>query len=187
MQSQNTLVATLKPTSLLTKSPLEEQAFQVLTPFAFKKFQEEFKRVNLYFLLQVEGHKFTVRYYEGVHHKNHNVFWDENNALCRCKNFEFWGILCRHILRVFTHTNCFKIPTIYLPKRWCSGSSQSDSDMSQEVLTGETFIQLEADVDADLVDVCENIDVLCPPKSATKGRPRKRRIKGGKETEKKEN
>lgn len=91
MQSRNILAESLKPTSLLTKSPTEEQAFQMLTPFAFKKLQEELKRVNQYFLFQVEGHKFTVRYYERFHCKNHQVFWDGNTALCSCKNFEFWG------------------------------------------------------------------------------------------------
>uniref|UniRef100_A0A803NAE8 Protein FAR1-RELATED SEQUENCE n=1 Tax=Chenopodium quinoa TaxID=63459 RepID=A0A803NAE8_CHEQI len=32
--------------------------------------------------------------------------------------FEFLGILCRHILRVLSTNNCFRIPDPYLPLRW---------------------------------------------------------------------
>nr|GEZ47290.1 protein FAR1-related sequence 11 [Tanacetum cinerariifolium] len=40
------MLSKLRHPSLKTKSPLEEQAFEVLTPLAFKKFQEEFERAN---------------------------------------------------------------------------------------------------------------------------------------------
>lgn len=182
-QLQNTMMATLKPTSMVTKSPLEEQVFQIFTPYAFKKFQEEFKRANMYLLARVEGNDFTVRYFEGVNHKNHKVFWNGNDTTCSCKNFQFWGILCRHILRVLIHKDCFRIPNVYLPLHWCSDASQRADKNSQEVLVENNRIDLESDVG----DVAlEDVDiVLCPPKSATKGRPRKRRIKGGKEIVKK--
>lgn len=114
-QLQNSMSAIFRPTSLGTKSPLEEQASQALTPFAFKMFQEELKRASQYMLLQVEGYTYTIRYYEGVNYKKHKVFWDGNIAFCSCKNFEFWGILCRHAIRVLLHTDCFKIPIVYLP------------------------------------------------------------------------
>ncbi|KAL2931047.1 Protein FAR1-RELATED SEQUENCE 11 [Bienertia sinuspersici] len=42
------VIANLKPVSLNTKSPLEKQASEVLTPFTFKKFQEEFARTTMY-------------------------------------------------------------------------------------------------------------------------------------------
>lgn len=32
----NNMIATLRPISVKSKSPLEEQAFKVLTPYAFK-------------------------------------------------------------------------------------------------------------------------------------------------------
>ena len=50
--------------ALRTMSPLEKQAHGVLTPFCFKKFQEEFGRATLYSLLFANGHEFVVRHYE---------------------------------------------------------------------------------------------------------------------------
>nr|GEY50426.1 protein FAR1-related sequence 11 [Tanacetum cinerariifolium] len=45
-EAHNNMLSKLRHPSLKTKSPLEEQAFEVLTPFAFKKFQEEFERAS---------------------------------------------------------------------------------------------------------------------------------------------
>ncbi|KAL4308094.1 hypothetical protein GQ457_01G015840 [Hibiscus cannabinus] len=59
------MVITLRPTSLKTKSPLEEQVFQVFTTFGFKKFQEKITRVSQYSIIHIEGNEFIVRYFEG--------------------------------------------------------------------------------------------------------------------------
>ncbi|KAL2931333.1 Protein FAR1-RELATED SEQUENCE 11, partial [Bienertia sinuspersici] len=45
------LSASLTPTSLKTKSPLEEQVFGMFTPFAFKKFQQELSKAKLYSII----------------------------------------------------------------------------------------------------------------------------------------
>ncbi|GJU46244.1 hypothetical protein Tco_1203510 [Tanacetum coccineum] len=45
-EAHNKMLSKLRHPSLKTKSPLEEQAVEVLTPFAFKKFQEEFERAS---------------------------------------------------------------------------------------------------------------------------------------------
>ncbi|KAL2892614.1 Protein FAR1-RELATED SEQUENCE 11 [Bienertia sinuspersici] len=111
------LSASLTPTSLKTKSPLEEQVYGMFTPFAFKKFQQELTKATLYSIIQMEGDKFLVRYYEGEDKRSHTLFWNGSTLKCSCKNFEFWGILCRHILRVLFHNDCFKIPNSYLPLR----------------------------------------------------------------------
>lgn len=152
--------------SLRTMSPLEEQAREVLTPFCFKKFQEEFGRATLYSLLHGDGHEFVVKYHKNVDSKKHKVFWDGETATCGCKHFEFWGILCRHILSVFLHKDCYQIPSMYLPSRWCRDTFQSEegSQMSDEILVDN------------LID-----DVHCPPISKTKGRPKTKRLKGGRE------
>ncbi|KAK1394922.1 hypothetical protein POM88_013978 [Heracleum sosnowskyi] len=117
-QLQNDVVATLRPTSMVTKSPLEKQVFQVFNPFAFKKFQEEFKRANMYLLARVEG------------------------------------------------------------------TLQRANKNSEKVLLDNDLIDLESDF-GDVAFGDANTNILCPPKSTTKGRPRKRRIKGGKELTKK--
>ncbi|KAJ8448940.1 hypothetical protein Cgig2_030796 [Carnegiea gigantea] len=63
-RTHNKILGTIRPTFLKLKSPLEVQAFQALTPFTFKKFQEEFEGVNQYLLDHIEGDQFTARYYE---------------------------------------------------------------------------------------------------------------------------
>ncbi|KAL2939847.1 Protein FAR1-RELATED SEQUENCE 11 [Bienertia sinuspersici] len=121
----NNLTTNLRPIPVKSKSLLEEQAFGVLTPFAFKKFQDEFFRASKYSITHDQGNKFIVRYFQGETPTNHNVFWDGVTATCSCKNFEFWGILCRHIFRVFIHKDCFKIPLFYLPLRWYRDALQT--------------------------------------------------------------
>nr|XP_043612259.1 protein FAR1-RELATED SEQUENCE 11-like [Erigeron canadensis] len=166
----------LAQTSLKTKSPLEEQAYGILTPFAFKIFQAGFERANQYLIVRVEGNDFIIRYFESENHKSHQVFWDGHIALCSCKNFEFWGILCRHIFRALLHKDCFEIPRVYFPLRWSLDSFQSASVMqpvsANVSFTHKTVKGTESE---------KRCTILCPPKSAVKGRPKKGRIKGGKE------
>ncbi|KAG6384009.1 hypothetical protein SASPL_156197 [Salvia splendens] len=42
----------------------------------------------------------------------------EMKANCSCKMFEYSGILCRHVLTVFTVTNVLTLPSHYILKRW---------------------------------------------------------------------
>ncbi|KAL2920931.1 Protein FAR1-RELATED SEQUENCE 11 [Bienertia sinuspersici] len=193
----NNLTTDLRPIPVKSKSPLEEQAFGVLTPFASKKFQDEFFRASQYSITHDQGNKFTVRYFQGETPTNHNVFWDGVTETCSCKNFEFWGILCRHIFRVFIHKDCFKIPLFYLPLRWYrdalqtttisqGGALNSSSSVVQgltcSVGEGEDIMTEEELMDDEPTDVTT---VYLPPKSKTKGRPKKRREKGPKELGKK--
>ncbi|KAL2925380.1 Protein FAR1-RELATED SEQUENCE 11, partial [Bienertia sinuspersici] len=193
----NNLTTNLRPIPVKSKSPLEEQAFGVLTPFAFKKFQDEFFRASQYSITHDQGNKFIVRYFQGETPTNHNVFWDGVTATCSCKNFEFWGILCRHIFRVFIHKDCFKIPLFYLPLRWYrdalqtttisqGGALNSSSSVVQgltcSVGEGEDIMTEEELMDDEPTDVTT---VYLPPKSKTKGRPKSRREKGPKELGKK--
>ena len=89
--------------SLRTLSLIEEQAHSVLTPYAFKIFQEEFGRATQYSVFQENGIEFVLQYYEEKTSQKHLVLWDGEMTSCSCKNFEFWGILCRHTLSVFIH------------------------------------------------------------------------------------
>ncbi|XP_062101559.1 protein FAR1-RELATED SEQUENCE 9-like isoform X2 [Humulus lupulus] len=41
-----------------------------------------------------------------------------DTVTCSCKKFEFAGILCSHILKVFSSRNIGKIPSQYILKRW---------------------------------------------------------------------
>lgn len=151
-------------------SPLQEQAHSVLTRFAFQKFQEEFERSIQYSIHHENDNMFVLRYYKDVNNRKHVVFWDGKIATCSCKNFEFWGILCRHILSIFLHKDCHEFPSNYLPSRWRLQLPLNDDEIEPQV---NVVIEEEA------ID-CNN-EVHCPPKSKPKGRPKRRRLKGGKE------
>ena len=45
-------------------SPLEDQTHSVLTPYAFKIFQEEFGRATQHSVLQENGIEFVLQYYK---------------------------------------------------------------------------------------------------------------------------
>ncbi|RZB67038.1 Protein FAR1-RELATED SEQUENCE 11, partial [Glycine soja] len=156
-----------KRINLKLMSPLQEQAHGVLTRFAFQKFQEEFERSTQYSIHHENGNEFVLRYYKDANSRKHMVFWDGKIATCSCKYFEFWGILCRHILSIFLHKDCHEIPSNYLPSRWRLQTSHDDDEVDPQ----QVNVVFEEQVDV----------VHCPPPSKTKGRPKRRRLKGGKE------
>lgn len=164
-------------------SPLEEQGHRILTPFAFKKFQEQFGLAMQYSAegIQYSGHEKNTINFIVKHHKAtrcHYVAWDGKVAKCTCKNFEFVGILCRHILSVFIHKGCFEVPSTYWHPRWSRKDSQVDETCSlhQEAILVDLNTSNNDEVVVDAIDL-----VQCPIKSKTKGRPNERRIKSGKE------
>lgn len=116
----------LHKVSLKTGSPIESHAATVLTPYAFCKLQEELVLAPQYASFQVEEGCFHVRHHTQVD-GGCKVIWVPREELisCGCHQFEFSGILCRHVLRVLSTNNCFHIPDQYLPSRWCSVSSFS--------------------------------------------------------------
>ncbi|KAK9987564.1 hypothetical protein SO802_027803 [Lithocarpus litseifolius] len=63
-QSHDTMLEKYRGSSLRTLSLIEEQAHSVLTPYAFKKFQEELGRATQYSVLQENGIEFVLQYYE---------------------------------------------------------------------------------------------------------------------------
>ncbi|KAJ8445855.1 hypothetical protein Cgig2_000167 [Carnegiea gigantea] len=133
------------------KSPLEKQASRVLTLLAFEKFKEECSSSIQYLILYVSGNNFILRYYEGSHIRNHQVFWDGNIIMCSCKKFEFFGILCCHILWIFLQKDSDKIPSAYLPSCWCLQHHSHELD----VLEGQILIDNDPLMAAN--------DILCPP------------------------
>ncbi|KAJ8422824.1 hypothetical protein Cgig2_002921 [Carnegiea gigantea] len=131
---------------LNSKSPLEEQVSRALTPFAFKKFQEEFGRTSLYSILYMSNNEF-----------------DGQIAKCSCKNFKFWEILCHHILRVFLQKDCHEIPSTYLPLRWCQ-ENEKDIDPSSQTTHSFGIENIVISLEVERED-----EVLCPPRSTSKG------------------
>ncbi|KAL0425383.1 UNVERIFIED_CONTAM: protein FAR1-RELATED SEQUENCE 3 [Sesamum radiatum] len=91
---------------LKTPSPMEQQAANLYTKKVFAKFQEEL--VKLLYTLPIK---------------------DGDGS---CQMFEYSGVLCRHILTVFTVTNVLTIPSHYILKRWTRNARASLSD-EQEI------------------------------------------------------
>lgn len=105
--------------SLKTGSPIESHAASVLTPYAFCKLQEELVLAPQYASFPIEDNCFLLKHHTEVD-GGCKVIWQPQEELisCSCHQFEFWGTLCRHALRVLSTNNCFQIPEEYLPFRW---------------------------------------------------------------------
>ncbi|KAL2939873.1 Protein FAR1-RELATED SEQUENCE 11 [Bienertia sinuspersici] len=167
-QLHDNMLAITKIDGLRVNSPMEKQASQVLTPFAFEKFREEWSRSCQYSIKYVDGYNYTIKYYANETSRCHIVFWDLNVAMCSCKQFEFTGIICRHILRVFLQVDCHEVPPMYLPIRWRLDEST-------------TTTQVLSEQDTQGFGLIDYNNISCPPKSHTKGRPKNKRQFGGKE------
>nr|XP_043633717.1 protein FAR1-RELATED SEQUENCE 11-like [Erigeron canadensis] len=64
-EAKDKMSTTLTHVPLKTKSPLEEQAYGILTPFAFNKFQVEFQRANQYSIVCVEeSHEICMQFFK---------------------------------------------------------------------------------------------------------------------------
>ncbi|KAK1549887.1 hypothetical protein Q3G72_009571 [Acer saccharum] len=107
----------------------------------------------------------------------HKVFWDGKMAMCSCKHFEFWGILCRHILSVFFHKDCSEIPSTYLPSRWHCELKQ-DKKVVDVPQNDTTSLVKEIPLGSNNII---GDDIGCPLTSNIKGNPKQKQMKGGKE------
>ena len=142
-----------------------------MTTYAFKKFQKEFERATQYSVHQENRIEFVLQYYKDETSQKHKVLWDGEMTNCSCKYFEFWGILCHHILSVFLHKDCYHIPLLYLPSRWCCEASLSEKELL--VLDNENFVGKENVVDVNVNGVIDgDCFINCPPLSKTKGHPK---------------
>ena len=102
------MLETYRGSSLRSMSPLEDQAHSSLTPYAFKIFQEEFGRGTKYSVLQENDIKFVLQYYKDETSQRYKVLWEGKITYCSCKNFEFSSKLCRQVLSVFLHKDCYQ-------------------------------------------------------------------------------
>lgn len=108
---------------LKTRLPIEKHASDVFTRNFFHKLQEEIYEMLGYSVNKVkddgENTLYSVSKYEDQR-KTHTVTFNisERRACCSCQMFEFSGILCRHILKVFTISNVILLPSHYILDRW---------------------------------------------------------------------
>ncbi|ESQ50111.1 hypothetical protein EUTSA_v10001905mg [Eutrema salsugineum] len=111
------------PPVLKTPSPMENQAANLFTRKIFAKFQEELVETFAYTANRIDddgtNSTFRVAKFENDNKAYLVTFcYPEMRANCSCQMFEHSGILCRHVLTVFTVTNILTLPPQYILRRW---------------------------------------------------------------------
>ncbi|XP_058086792.1 protein FAR1-RELATED SEQUENCE 5-like isoform X2 [Magnolia sinica] len=116
---------------LKTRLPTEKQVAGIYTRKMFLKFQEEIFESLGYIANKVKEDgaiaMYRVAKYEDQK-RAHTVTFDgaERRASCSCHMFEFLGILCRHVLKVFTISNVSTLPSPYILERWTRNAKSRD-------------------------------------------------------------
>lgn len=108
---------------LQTKEPVEEQCRRLYTHTVFKIFQKELLQSYSYlgFKIYEEGpvSRYLVRKGGNDNEKCMVTVSVSNlSVACSCQMFEFEGLLCRHVLRVFQILDIREVPSRYILHRW---------------------------------------------------------------------
>ncbi|VVB01614.1 unnamed protein product [Arabis nemorensis] len=111
------------PPVLKTPSPMENQAANLFTRKIFAKFQEELVETFAYIANRVDDNGTTSTFRVAKFENDNKAYivtfcYPEMRANCSCQMFEHSGILCRHVLTVFTVTNILTLPPHYILRRW---------------------------------------------------------------------
>ncbi|CAL8101117.1 unnamed protein product [Prunus armeniaca] len=102
---------------------LLKHAANLYTRNVFNKFKDEWSKVNLYKVEEMpcdnEYHAYLVKTKLGEHEEfvvklNLQTY----KGMCECQNFEFVGILCRHLLKVFVRLDIDTLPDHFILPRW---------------------------------------------------------------------
>ncbi|KAM0878004.1 hypothetical protein ACQ4PT_035148 [Festuca glaucescens] len=108
--------------------PVEEHAFKVYCRDIYLRFQNEFELIGRYNVLpfgcnfyKLEPNrgwcaKYGTRTYLVTANKEEGMYY------CECSKMDMDGILCCHILKIFTHLGVDEIPERYILKRWTQGA-----------------------------------------------------------------
>ncbi|XP_073137623.1 protein FAR1-RELATED SEQUENCE 5-like [Henckelia pumila] len=99
-----------------------KHAVSVYTHETFQLFQNELSKTHDSKLEVVTESEVISHYKISFFSKQyqHTVTYDlsDDKISCSCKRFEFAGLLCSHVLKVFTYKNVMRIPEFYIKKRW---------------------------------------------------------------------
>ncbi|KAK7276575.1 hypothetical protein RIF29_17718 [Crotalaria pallida] len=115
---------------LKTPSPMEKQAADLYTRRIFSKFQEELVETFVYTANRIEEDGGDITFRVAKFEDDQKAYMvtinhSELRANCSCQMFEYSGILCRHVLTVFTVTNVLTLPSHYILKRWTRNAKNS--------------------------------------------------------------
>ena len=79
------MLAKYRANPFKSMSPLEKQAFDILTLFCFRRFQDEFGKASQYKMCEMNPNEVIVQHYGSGITSKHKVFWDGKKASCGCK------------------------------------------------------------------------------------------------------
>ncbi|OVA05085.1 zinc finger protein [Macleaya cordata] len=123
-----------------TTYDFEKQAQKVYTIAKFKHFQDELTAGTTYCEIMNSREGGYVTEYdirEDImigEHKKRMMFVvsfrrQECDVKCSCNLFEFKGLLCRHVLKVFIRNDVLLIPDKYILRRWRKDMSRCHSNL----------------------------------------------------------
>ncbi|XAR60253.1 hypothetical protein NMG60_11033535 [Bertholletia excelsa] len=136
---------------LRTPSPMEKQAANLYTRKIFAKFQDELVETFVYTANRIDGDG-TISTYRVAKFEDDNKAYTvtlngpDMRASCSCHMFEYSGILCRHILTVFTVTNVLTLPSHYILKRWTRNSKSGVGSDDQLEIQGQESLTLRYNI-----------------------------------------
>ncbi|CAL5028599.1 unnamed protein product [Urochloa decumbens] len=118
--------STLEKPKYCTRQPIERHAAEIYTTGLFSKFQKEVLDASAFNVFEMEKDRiYTVKRVLEFEDSEflHDSFAVEvdmkNNTFnCICSKFERDGILCCHVLRLFTQFGINEIPEHYIKQRW---------------------------------------------------------------------
>ncbi|XP_026443838.1 protein FAR1-RELATED SEQUENCE 5-like [Papaver somniferum] len=104
-----------------------KHATSIYTRNIFEKFHEQLVE-SLRFRsqeIEVDGvfKIYLVRDKEGPAHFTMKLKPDTNEAYCTCTHFQFMGLPCKHVLRIFNRLEIEEIPPHFILKRWLKGAN----------------------------------------------------------------
>ncbi|KAJ9546298.1 hypothetical protein OSB04_018841 [Centaurea solstitialis] len=130
--------------NLAPSLPIEilNHAATLYTPPVLRMFEVEFsKAYNCNIQLCTESGATMEEYILTPNGKrfHHKVKYElsGNIVICSCKMFEFAGILCSHILKVFSFRNVVRIPSQYILTSWTKHAKMGVTATTSEIKHGD--------------------------------------------------
>ncbi|XP_077238587.1 protein FAR1-RELATED SEQUENCE 5-like isoform X2 [Tasmannia lanceolata] len=113
-----------------TGLPMENQAAEIYTRTIFLEFQEQLFQ-SLHHIAEISNEDGPISTFGvvefGLDKREYTVTFNASKvtASCSCQMFEYAGILCKHILRVFSMKNVMLLPSHCILKRWTKSATGS--------------------------------------------------------------
>ncbi|KAF6171654.1 hypothetical protein GIB67_042169 [Kingdonia uniflora] len=117
---------------------------KVYTRTTFHKLQDQFDQVVRFVAIEryVEGNvrQLTVKSHSG-HTESFEIEIDSEKLTgnCGCKLFEYVGLSCCHLLKVFSKYDILKIPKAFIMTRWTIGANKFSRSYDESQLEGDNL------------------------------------------------